>query len=49
VPFKLFFIIFLDAVPFLVSIGLTLFYLFFGLKKLKHAKTWSDLFKEEES
>lgn len=49
VPFEpLFIIIFYIGPDFFLS-GLTLFLIFFGRKKWKRAKTWSDLFKDEET
>lgn len=43
----LFIIIFYIGPDFFLS-GLTLFLIFFGRKKWKRAKTWSDLFKDDE-
>jgi hypothetical protein len=48
VPFKLIYEIFFILGPNFFAFGLVFFILFFGFKKLKQAKTWSDLFKNEE-
>jgi hypothetical protein len=48
VPLELLFVTIFYMGPNFFLSGLTLFSIFFGRKKLKRAKTWSDLFKDDE-